>query len=219
MTTILETNTSLAALMREGSQAEHTAAESHGFMSTLLDGQVNEAGYAHYLSLLRPVYAALEGVAAELAHDPLVAAVVDTDLNRLEAIDADLAYWAPEGQPEVTSPATRAYVDRIHESRSWGGLFVAHHYTRYMGDLSGGQAIGRILTRSYGLSEGTGVAFYDFTAIPKPKPFKDGYRSRLDALALTEWEKQRVVDEVREAFNRNSGLFEELSAGLDHYRR
>ena len=81
-------------------------------------------------------------------------------------------------------PPPTAYVERAPRlPREWGGLFVAHHYTRYLGDLSGGQAIGRILDREFALG-GRRLAFYAFAAVPKPKPYKDAYRARLDALGL-----------------------------------
>lgn len=209
----------LSVLMREGSQAEHTEAETSNFMSSLLKGEVNERGYALYLAMLRPIYAALESVARQLADDPLAAPFIDADLERLASIDADIAYWAPEGVPSFVSPAVDAYVAAIEDSARWGGTFVAHHYTRYLGDLSGGQAIGRILGRSWGIEDKQGLAFYDFSAIPKPKPYKDAYRAKLDALPLTPEEKQLVVIEVKSVFAHNSALFAELTAQLDDFRR
>ncbi|HEY1133088.1 MAG TPA: biliverdin-producing heme oxygenase [Nocardioides sp.] len=208
----------LSTVMREGSQAEHTAVEGSSFMTELLGGRVNEAGYAAYLLRLRQVYAAMEATARALSTEPAVAAVFDPALERLAALDADLAHWAP-GATVVESAAATAYAERIAATTAWAPLFVAHHYTRYLGDLSGGQAIGRILGRAFELEDGVGVAFYAFDEIPKPKPYKDGYRARLDALALTADEKQRVVAEVKVAFNLNQALFAELSADLDQYRR
>lgn len=209
----------LSAAMREGSQAEHTAAEGSAFMTELLAGRVNEAGYAAYLTRLRTVYAAIEGTGRALADEPAVAAVLDPALERLEAIDADLRFWGGHVPTESPSPAAAAYAERVAATAQWAPLFVAHHYTRYLGDLSGGQAIGRILSRAFALEAGEGVAFYAFAEIPKPKPFKDAYRARLDALDLSGAEKARVVDEVRVAFTLNQDLFAELSADLDAYRR
>ncbi|MEI7055408.1 biliverdin-producing heme oxygenase [Nocardioides sp. CCNWLW239] len=210
----------LSALMREGSRVQHTAAESSSFMEELLAGRVNEQGYADYLLRLRRVYLALETVGHDLAAtDPVAAAVHDVALDRLAAIDADLDVWAPDVDGDaVESAAADAYVARIEATRAWGGLYAAHHYTRYLGDLSGGQAIGRLLERYFDL-EGEGVAFYEFTEIPKPKPYKDGYRARLDALDLDLAEKTRIVEEVQVAFGLNQALFEELGARLDLYRR
>jgi len=215
-------STSLSAAMREGSQLEHQEAEDSPFMSELLGGRVNETGYADYLLRLRGVYAAMEETVRAHAGDPLVTAVHDADLERLDAIDADLAHWAPGRQvgppADVDSPAMDAYRDRLHQAGEWGGLLVAHHYTRYLGDLSGGQAIGRILDRTFGL-DGAGISFYAFPAIPKPKPYKDAYRARLDALGLDKEQVLRVVDEVKVAFRLNQALFSELGQNIDGYRR
>jgi heme oxygenase len=207
--------TSLSTLLRSGSQAEHTAAEGSTFMSELLAGRIDAPGYAHFLGLLRRVYEALESTASELSADPIASAVIDPAIERLAAIDADLDHW---GRVVVDSPAADAYVARIRQSASWGGLFVAHHYTRYLGDLSGGQAIGRIIAREFGL-DGVGTAFYSFEHVPKPKLYKDAYRARLDALPLDAAERQRVLDEVRAVFALNGGLFAEMTTHLDAYRR
>lgn len=218
--TVLPTETGLSVLMRDGSQAEHKDAEGSNFMSSLLDGQVNEAGYTEYLAMLRPVYAALESVAARLADDPIAGTMIDSDINRLDAIDQDLAFWAGEsGVPEVRSEAVDRYVARIEASAADPALFVAHHYTRYLGDLSGGQAIGRILARTFDLPEGRGIAFYQFESVPKPKPYKDDYRARLDSLPLSDADQQRVVDEVKVVFGLNGALFQELSTRLSEFAR
>ena len=204
---------SLSAAMRLGSRAEHEQAEGSPFVTDLLAGRVDRQGYAEYLLRLRAVYDAMERVVREHADDPAVAAVHDPDLERVPAIDADLDHWLPDGPRSVTSPAAAAYRDRLEAARAWGPLLAAHHYTRYLGDLSGGRAIGRALDRTFGL-DGRGVAFYDFPAIPRPKPYKDAYRARLDALGLSPDETARVVDEVRVAFRLNQGLFAELADSL-----
>jgi len=207
----------LSTAMREGSMAEHEAAENSSYMSELLGGAVNERGYADYLLRLRMVYAALEECVTARASDPLVAAVHDPALERLAAIDADLDHWAPGEARAVDSQSAAAYVARLRAA-DWGGALVAHHYTRYLGDLSGGQAIGRILDRTFEL-DGRGIAFYAFVEIPKPKPYKDGYRARLDALHLDAPDVDRVVDEVKVAFRLNQALFAELGTRLESYRR
>ena len=206
----------LSTAMREGSLAEHRDAEQSPFVSELLAGRVDERGYADYLARLRTVYAALEAAVRAHRDDPAVAAVHDPALERLAAIDADLTHWRPGGDHDVASPAADAYRARIEEAT--GGRLVAHHYTRYLGDLSGGQAIGRILDRTFGLG-GQGLDFYDFAAVPRPKPYKDAYRARLDALPASAAEPAVVVAEVRTAFRLNQGLFAELGERLASYAR
>ena len=134
-----------------------------------------------------------------------------------ECPKADLDHWAPGESYDTDSPAARAYADRI-AAADWGGALVAHHYTRYLGDLSGGQAIGKILTRAFSL-DGPGVSFYEFPEIAKPKLYKDAYRANLDSLDVSEGERRRMVDEVRVAFGLNQALFDELGANLADYLR
>lgn len=200
--------------MKEGSAAEHDAAEQSPFVSELLGGRVNGQGYADYLRRLRVVYGALEGAVRARRDDPLVAAVYDPALERVTAIDADLDHWAPGAERQVESPAAAAYRDRI-ASASWGGALVAHHYTRYLGDLSGGQIIGKFLDRTFNL-EGAGLAFYEFPV--RAKPYKDAYRVRLDGMDLDAGEIGRAVDEVKVAFGLNQALFDELAENLPAYR-
>ena len=208
----------LSTAMREGSLAEHREAEDSAFMSELLAGRVNEQGYADYLLRLRTVYDAMETVVRARLDDPAVAAVHDPALERLAAIDQDLEHWCSDGRRAVDSPAADAYRARLEDAAGWGGLLVAHHYTRYLGDLSGGQAIGRILDRTFDLG-GRGVAFYAFPEIPKPKPYKDAYRARLDALGLSTDQRDLVVAEVKAAFRLNQALFAELGERLASYAR
>ncbi|WP_272938268.1 heme oxygenase (biliverdin-producing) [Mycolicibacterium sphagni] len=206
--------TSLSVAMRDGSAADHDAAERSPFVAELLGGNVNAQGYVDYLQRLRLVYAAIEDAVRARRDDPLVAAVYDPALERLSAIDADLDHWAPGIGREVDSAAAATYRDRV-AGFSWGGDLLAHHYTRYLGDLSGGQAIGRILDRTFDLG-GAGLAFYEFPL--RAKPYKDEYRARLDGLGLAAAEIDRVVDEVKVAFRLNQALLTELGENLAAYR-
>ena len=114
--TVLDQTTDLAlsAAMRQGSMAEHQAAEDSSFMAELLGGRVNERGYADYLLRLRVVYATMETIVAEHRADPAVAAVADDALVRLAAIDADLDHWLAAGEDRaVDSAAAAAYRRRL----------------------------------------------------------------------------------------------------------
>lgn len=198
----------LSVAMKDGSAAEHSAAEQTTFISELFAGRVTAAGYSAYLLRLRVVYAALEDAIRARRHDPMVAAVYDPALERLPAIDADLDHWLPGAARKLHSPAATAYSERI-SGVAWGGCLVAHHYTRYLGDLSGGRAIGKVLDRTFGLG-GRGLAFYEFPM--RPKPYKDDYRARLDALRPDADATDRIIGEVKVAFGLNHALLDELAA-------
>lgn len=207
----------LSEQMRDGSRADHVEAESSGFITALTGGQVPLEGYVAYLISLQQVYRALEAVGRRLLDHPVGQAVVDSRLERSERLAADLDYWAGPSWRDtaVLSPATASYVERLEAMVADPTLFLAHHYTRYLGDLAGGQVVGRAVAQIYRPEAGVGLAFYDFPEIAKVKPYRDGYRERVDALALDASEQERVVEEVRRAFRLNRDLFAELGGRFD----
>jgi len=217
--TITTDHALLSVRMREGSMAEHRDAENSTFMAALLDLKINPAGYAEYLARMLRIYQALEVTGRSLADHPVAGALVDSALDRVAALKADLAFWSHAQEPKGTSPATDAYEARILHTLGEPELYVAHHYTRYLGDLSGGQVIGKKLAREYGLVNGQGTQFYAFRQIPKPKVYKDRYRATLNALPVDEAQADAIVNEVRHVFNLNGALFGELGAELTSYLR
>lgn len=129
------------------------------------------------------------------------------ELHRHEALAHDLEYfYGPEWQSQIRcSQATQRYVDRIHQvGQEDPVLLVAHAYTRYMGDLSGGQVLKKVAQRALKLpSTGEGLEFYQFDAIHSAKAFKQLYRSRMNELELDMETKKRLVDEAVKAFQFN----------------
>lgn len=203
-------------ILRERSWPLHDEANGAGFITALMAGKISRAGYADMVTQHLFVYEALESVAAGMRDDPLAGPFVTDDLDRVPSLRRDLAFLL--GSADALDdleplPATRRYADRIRETAQWPGGFVAHHYTRYLGDLSGGLAVGTLVARTYGFElGGDGVRFYRFEQIPKPRPFKDAYRARLDAAPWNPDERDRVIDEVILAYRMNTAIFTDLAA-------
>lgn len=80
---------------------------------------------------------------------------------------------------------------------------IAHAYTRYLGDLSGGQFLKRIAQKSMGLNDDGGLSFYAFPGVNSPNLFKQLYRSRMNSVELTEEETNGVLEEAVRAFELN----------------
>jgi heme oxygenase len=196
--------------------AEAAADEKPGVFDRLFDGSLHVDDYTRWHGQQYFVYEAIETAAERFAGDPVAGPFVFAELSRLPAIEADLRFlmgpkWRSGLEP---LPATRAYVDRINEAAAdRPGGYIAHAYTRYLGDLSGGQAFGKAARRNYGF-DGEGASFYEFQDIKSPKAFKEEYRARLDAVDLSEDDKDRVVAEILLAYDHNGALLGELSALL-----
>ncbi|MCX4962428.1 heme oxygenase (biliverdin-producing) [Streptomyces virginiae] len=203
-----------STVIRVASHEQHTEAETSTFMSDLLGGRLGVDAYARYTEQLWFVYRALEDAAESLKDDPVAGPFIQPELMRVAEIERDLAHLVgPDWRESVTAlPATRAYADRVARcAAEWPGGYVAHHYTRYLGDLSGGQIIRDKAERTWGFErKGDGVRFYVFSDISNPAAFKRTYRELLDAIAADDLEKQRIIDECKRAFDFNGAVFREL---------
>ncbi|MEU9475220.1 biliverdin-producing heme oxygenase [Streptomyces sp. NPDC048191] len=205
---------SLSALIRTASHEQHVAAETSTFMTGLLGGRLGVTAYARYTEQLWFVYEALESGAGRLAADPVAGPFIRPELFRLAALERDLTHLRGPGWRAGLSalPATREYADRVRDcAERWPGGYVAHHYTRYLGDLSGGQIIRDRAERTWGFTKkGDGVRFYVFEGVSNPAAFKRGYRALLDAVDADDLERQRMTDECKRAFALNTGVLRAL---------
>ena len=206
--------TPFSTVIRVASHEQHTEAETSTFMSDLLGGRLGVEAYARYTEQLWFVYEALEADAGRLASDPVAGPFVQPELHRLTALERDLAHLrGPGWRSGLTAlPATRAYADRVREcAERWPAGYIAHHYTRYLGDLSGGQIIRDKAEKTWGFTrKGDGVRFYVFEEISNPAAFKRSYRELLDGVPADDLEKQRIVTECKRAFALNTGVFRAL---------
>ncbi|MEU5464091.1 heme oxygenase (biliverdin-producing) [Streptomyces althioticus] len=205
---------SFSTQIRTASHEQHVEAETSTFMADLMGGRLGVDAYARYTEQLWFVYEALESGARDLAADRVAGPFIRPELFRLAALERDLEHLrGPEWRSTLTAlPATRVYADRVATvAREWPAGYVAHHYTRYLGDLSGGQIIRDKAERTWGFAKkGDGVRFYVFEGISNPAAFKREYRALLDGLTVDDLEKQRVVAECKRAFSLNSDVFRAL---------
>jgi len=204
-------------VIRTATFADHETAARSEFMTALFEERLPVAAYASMVAQHYFAYEVLEDAGDAMADHPVVGPFVVESLRRLPSIEADLvsllgADWRSR---VVESEATRRYCERMAEvCFTEPERFVAHHYTRYMGDLSGGQMIGRLARRVYELEPGAGAAFYEFPDIDDFGAFKDSYRLKLDAAPWTEPERDRLLDEIALSYRLNTEVFTDLDREL-----
>ena len=197
----------LALQLKEGTKVSHSAAENTRFVSSFLKGVVSRDNYKQLTANFYYVYRAMEEEIDKLDDFPLH----DKLLNRTNKLEQDLRYfygvmWRDKIEP---SQSTKNYVKRIQViAQQTPYLLVAHHYTRYMGDLSGGQILASITKKALNLTT-EGLKFYEFD-IPNMKEYKDKYRQSLNDLNMSEVQTSMLIDEANYAFKLNMLLFDEL---------
>lgn len=192
--------------LRDRTAAVHAAAESAPFLLALSEGRVSRSGVVGLLQRLVPVYEALESVAAQWICDPQIAPLLVPGLERAARLRQDLALLGVA--PGAPSPAADRYARRIREvGAASAPAYLAHHYTRYLGDLSGGQIIGAALRRSQDLE----LSFLAFPGLRGPAA-KKAYRAHLDGLGWGTAQQDEAVAEADLAFLLNQQLAAELEA-------
>ncbi|TQL43946.1 heme oxygenase [Leucobacter komagatae] len=203
-------------VIRESSWSDHSSSEGANFMEDIMRGVATKQDYIDLVAQHFFMYEALEEASQQLAADPAYADLHPAALVRLGTLEVDLEHllgsnWRDEISPV---PASEAYAARIREVAAEGWLpgIVAHHYTRYLGDLSGGQIIAKRVARQHGF-DGPGIEFYNFESLGDLKAFKETYREGLDRLGetLSDDDKQRMIEEVREAYSFNTQVFVDLA--------
>lgn len=204
---------SISKLLRESSRPQHKEAESSQFIVELMRGQLNLDSYKKYLVNLAWLYKALEEKVSEGEAAPSTELIWDARLNRLDSISKDLESLGVSNWEETTQPssAMKSYIEHIGTlSGKSDHKLIAHHYTRYLGDLSGGQAIASLVARHYGVSR-ENLNFYSFTEIDDLVRYKEHYREVLDSLQFSQRQIEELVEEVQLAFSFNQRVFEDLS--------
>lgn len=206
----------LATMLREGTKKSHTMAENVGFVKCFLRGVVEKSSYRKLVTNLYFVYSAMEEEMKRLKDHPIVGQIYFEELNREKSLEIDLEYYyGANWHNEIEmSKAGKAYVDRIHEvANTSPELLAAHSYTRYLGDLSGGQILKKIAQNAMNLHD-KGTAFYEFENIPDEKEFKNKYRQALNDLPIDMETANKIVDEANDAFGMNMNLFKDLEGNL-----
>ena len=206
----------LAAMLKEGTKKSHSMAENMGFIKCFLKGVVEKNSYRKLAANLYFVYGAMEEEMERLQDHPLIKPIYFPELKRESNLAKDLQFYYGnnwKNEIEIT-PHGQAYVDRIHEiAQNSPELFAAHSYTRYLGDLSGGQILKNIAQKAMNLGD-QGTAFYEFETISDEKAFKNQYRQALNDLPVDQETADRIVQEANDAFGMNMKMFQELEGNL-----
>nr|YP_009313110.1 Heme oxygenase [Dermonema virens]SCW21364.1 Heme oxygenase [Dermonema virens] len=210
-------STSLAEKLREGTTKSHSMAENVSFVKSFLGGVVDKKSYRKLVANLYFVYIAIEEQMLFNKDHKCIKPIYFSELNRKISLEEDLNYYyGSNWKNEIcASEATQIYVKRIQEiGMNQPELLVAHAYTRYMGDLSGGQILKKIAQKAMNLPDDKGTYFYDFSLIQNENEFKENYRNQLNLIPVDEDQISDIIAEANIAFTLNMKMFQELNSSL-----
>tara|TARA_B100000427_G_scaffold6217_1_gene5810 strand:+ start:2001 stop:2714 length:714 start_codon:yes stop_codon:yes gene_type:complete len=205
------TLTTFSKKIKKDTSKSHSMAENTGFVTNFLAGVVDRDSYKQLIADFFFIYTALEEQVDEFKDDPLISSIAFDELKRVPSLEKDCEFYWGENWRETISPtdACKNYVARVKKINA--KFLVGHHYTRYLGDLSGGQILKNIADKSMGLN-GQGLAFYEFEGIDDPKSFKARYRLALDNLPINKPDGELIINEANYAFKLNMDVFDEIGS-------
>jgi len=195
----------LADLLRERTRAAHAQAERTGIVQDMLRGQASRGGYALYLRNLLPAYAALERAIEHRCAEPAIAPLAIPAIYRTQAIEADLIALNGPGWQQALPllPEGATYAGRIARvAQEEPARLIAHAYTRYLGDLNGGQVLKALLARTLGLRPAA-LSFHEFPSADDLGALKLDLRAAIDRAGREAADLAAVVEEGERAFGCN----------------
>ena len=136
-------------------------------MKCFLKGIVEREPFRKLITNLYYVYSTLEAGFEQHKDHEIVGKLYFPQLNRTANLEEDLAFYYGENWKNEIAPlpAGKIYCDRLQELiKNNPVLLIAHAYTRYMGDLSGGQSLKGIIRSALELPDEKGTSFYEFEA-------------------------------------------------------
>ncbi|MDB5652821.1 MAG: biliverdin-producing heme oxygenase [Tardiphaga sp.] len=189
-----------------GTKTLHVEAERSGILRDMLRGEASRDGIILLQRNLLAAYQALELGLERHRDTPALQALANYRLDRAPALAADLtALCGGDFTSVPLLPAGAAYAQRVTACAEGDGVrLIAHAYTRYLGDLNGGQILKRLLMKNPGL-RAEELSFYDFPNLDLAA-LKSGYRDALDRAGLQAADPQAVIDEGLVAFQLNIDL-------------
>ena len=203
----------LSESLRRETKELHARAERSGIMSTLLRGELQTSDYCALLRNLHPLYEALEAGLDGHCEHVAIHPIYSPPLHRASALSADLSSLHGHGwQSELpVVAAAREYVERLQQmSRTDVHLLAAHAYVRFLGDLSGGRILQRIVATSVTHDATHGNRFYTYDGEDTSK-LASRFRQGLDSIPLNATDAAAVVQEAKLGFSLHERLFNELA--------
>lgn len=202
--------TTFCSILSERTRSAHQRAESGVFITSLLAGRLDVRSLVRLLDALLPVYDELEAQLPQAAAaDGTVALFDHRRLDRAPRLRADLrafGHCASGRQRAVT----REYVEAIRASTASPQRLLAHHYTRYLGDLAGGQVIRRLVERHYDVAPQS-LTYYDFSDLGDLVHYRRQYRALLELVPWSPTEQAEFIAECALAYDLNARLFAALA--------
>lgn len=196
--------------MKQETWSEHEASKDSDFAISIMSGRFGQKGFIEWQRALYPIYLKLENILKKNRKDPVLHIFDHRKLDRTDRIYSDLQKL---GVDPILNPSPlktiAPYVAAIQNASDTPQRLMAYHYTRYMGDMNGGQVIARAMENICGIDK-SALSCYDFSEVGDTYHYRKQYKTLLELSPWSEEEREAFIDEAKIAYARNADLFDEL---------
>jgi heme oxygenase len=193
----------------------HELSKDSNFATKIMGGEWSPLAFVEWQRALHPIYVALEEIMIKNRKDPSLHLFDHRKLDRRNRIAHDLSTFGVDPVKEPSSvPCVSDYVSAVVSAGESPQRIMAYHYTRYMGDMIGGQVISRTLKEKYGMEDNS-LTCYDFSDIGDLFHYRKTYKAVLNLIPWSDEERRSFIEEVKVAYEVNANLFKELEELLD----
>ena len=200
METMLQDNENFVEKLKDATSILHKIAERGGFNLELFKGNITKEEYGEYLLHKLHIYRSLESALNEQTSNNEISKIIFPELQRESSLIEDLRTLLGdnfESAPQLSSVGS--YIYRIQTLATEKPLLlIAHAYTNYLADLSGGMIIKKILLEQYGY-EASELKTYAFD-IPDIGKFKKEYHEILAKIIIENSMEAEFIEEVKLAY-------------------
>jgi heme oxygenase len=204
----------LIEALRSATRTLHVELERGPLVRELLRGELPRPAYGAMLRNLLAIYQALERGLSQHAQRPTLAWLPLRALRRVEALEVDLGVWhGPRWAEELpVHPLTLDYQKRLDRlSQHDPDLLLAHAYVRYLGDLSGGQSLQRLVARQMGTTTAEGTRFYQFGTGDEVRSLAGELRAGLGRDHWPRAQVEALAEEASWSFRQHALIFGALA--------
>lgn len=203
---------SLTAAMKERTADLHRQVERRPFFQNIVQENITKQCYVQYLANLKCIYGALESGLRENISNQSVGPLCISAIFREQQLAADLAaLGGADIAPSMRAQEHAAHLKHLSDFAPT--LLIAHAYTRFLGDLFGGQYIGQAIAKMWGDECCSIYGYQDLLeefSLEKPAQFALAFRNILNDVKLTDEQASQVVAEALVALQYADNMIKEL---------
>lgn len=197
-------------LLKDATAAQHAHAESRPLERALVEGSLPRCQFVAYLEQRLLIHKSLErAVRALCASDPRFADLVPDALYQEANLRRDLAFFGVETDAIEARAATQRLLADIEAAAHRCPAGLLGFYYVFEGSKNGARFIARAVGATYEIEPGPGLLYLD----PHGKEQRAlwlAFKERMNALPLTEEEREAMVTAAGLAFDRVSELDDEM---------